>query len=86
MIEEARIKRLRIRSWRRGMREMDLILGPFADARLAGMDEEMIQRYEALLEVDDQTLFGVFGGQGPAPDGLETMIAELRTFHDLRER
>ncbi|NIP76442.1 MAG: succinate dehydrogenase assembly factor 2, partial [Xanthomonadales bacterium] len=36
---ETRLRRLRIRSWRRGTREMDLILGPFADARLADLDE-----------------------------------------------
>ena len=35
---ETRIKRLRMRSWRRGIKEMDLILGGFADAELAGLD------------------------------------------------
>ena len=35
----ARLKRLTMRSWRRGMKEMDLILGPYADARLADMPQ-----------------------------------------------
>ena len=39
---EARLKRLRMRSWRRGTKEMDLILGPWADARLPAMaDDEL---------------------------------------------
>lgn len=54
---EARLKRLRMRSWRRGMREMDLILGPFADAELAGMDEAALGAYERLIEENDQDLY-----------------------------
>ena len=42
---EARLKRLAMRSWRRGTKEMDLILGPFADARLGGMSAEALDRY-----------------------------------------
>ena len=34
---EARLKRMAMRSWRRGTKEMDLVLGPFADAHLAGL-------------------------------------------------
>ena len=39
---EARLKRIVMRSWRRGTREMDLILGPFAEAELAAMDAESL--------------------------------------------
>ena len=37
---EARLKRMAMRSWRRGTKEMDLVLGPFADTHLAGLSEE----------------------------------------------
>lgn len=57
MEHETRIKRLRMRSWRRGMKEMDLILGPFADAHAAGLDAALLARYEALLEENDQDLY-----------------------------
>ncbi len=57
MTEDTRIKRLRMRSWRRGTKEMDLILGPFADRRAAGLDAAMLDRYEALLEENDQDLY-----------------------------
>lgn len=57
MTEDTRIKRLRMRSWRRGTKEMDLILGPFADQRLAGLEAALLDRYEALLEENDQDLY-----------------------------
>ena len=46
---EARLKRIVMRSWRRGTREMDLILGPFAEAELVAMDAESLDAYERLL-------------------------------------
>lgn len=54
---ETRLKRLTMRSWRRGTREMDLILGPFADASLAAMDAAALDAYEALLDENDQDLY-----------------------------
>ena len=38
--DEIRLKRLRMRSWRRGMKEMDLILGPFSDSQLVDLPED----------------------------------------------
>lgn len=52
-----RLKRLKMRSWRRGTREMDLILGPFADGELAGMDGGALDAYERLLDENDQDLY-----------------------------
>ncbi|SDE13156.1 antitoxin CptB [Paracoccus isoporae] len=54
---ENRLKRLRMRSWRRGMKEMDLILGPFADAELAGLTDALLADYEQLLAENDQDLY-----------------------------
>jgi len=36
---DARRRRILFRAWRRGMREMDIVMGRFADARLPGMSE-----------------------------------------------
>ena len=52
-----RLKRLKMRSWRRGTREMDLILGPFADAELANLDADTLDAYERLLDENDQDLY-----------------------------
>lgn len=55
--DEARLKRLRMRSWRRGIKEMDLILGPWADACLGDLDAETLDIYEALLGENDHDLY-----------------------------
>ena len=64
---EARLKRMKIRSWRRGTKEMDLILGPYADATLALMDEAALDLYDDLLEENDQDLYQWVSGQGTPP-------------------
>ncbi|MEM9524673.1 MAG: succinate dehydrogenase assembly factor 2, partial [Pseudomonadota bacterium] len=52
-----RLKRMRMRSWRRGTREMDLILGPFADAHLVGMTPQALDLFDRLLCENDQELY-----------------------------
>ena len=71
---EARLKKLRMRSWRRGMKEMDLILGPFADARLADLDGPVLDAYEALLEENDQDLYLWVTGALPCPVAMAPML------------
>lgn len=80
-LDEPRLKRLKIRSWRRGTKEMDLILGPFFDARGAGLDAETLDRYEALLGENDQDLYQWFSGQANAPDDLAPMLDVIRDHH-----
>ena len=66
---ETRRKRLRFRSWHRGMKELDLLLGGFADRELDAMDEADLDRFEALLEVPEPTIYAWFTGQAvPAPE------------------
>jgi len=59
---EARIKRMKMRSWRRGIREMDLILGPYADAKLEQFDAAALDLFDTLLEENDQDLYPWFSG------------------------
>lgn len=66
---EIRRKRLLFRSWHRGTRESDLILGRFADEHLAGFDEAQLDRYEALLDCSDPDIFDwVCGRAAPPPE------------------
>ena len=81
---EARLKRLAMRSWRRGTKEMDLILGPFADAHLAAMDAATLAAYDILLEENDQDLLPWVLGQLPAPPTLAALIADIGTFARAR--
>jgi antitoxin CptB len=72
-----RIKRLRMRSMRRGIKEMDLILTAFADRQLADMSEAELDTYDALLEENDQDLYQWVTGQSAAPDPFVSMIADI---------
>ena len=81
---EARLKRMSMRSWRRGTKEMDLILGPYADAHLAGMAEEKLAIYDRLLEENDQDLLPWVLGQNPAPGYLVDFIGEIAVFSRAR--
>lgn len=79
---DIRVKRLRMRSWRRGMKEMDLILGGFADDRLAAKDAVWIDGYEALLDENDQDLYlwvtsRIGGGVPAGPVHLAAYLDEI---------
>lgn len=63
-----RRKRLLFRSWRRGFREIDLVLGPFAERHLADFDDTRLTEYEALLDVPDPELFAWILGREPVPE------------------
>lgn len=78
--QEARLKRMAMRSWRRGMKEMDLILGPYADAHLAAMTEDRLVIFDKLLEENDQDLLPWVLGQNPAPAYLTDFIAEIGVY------
>ena len=80
MNEDARRKRFRMRCWRRGMKEMDLILGPFADAVAAGREHVDLGVYEALIEQNDQDLYAWISGAAPTPDEFVRPIGHLRAF------
>jgi antitoxin CptB len=75
-----RRRRMRYRAWHRGTKEMDLVLGPFADAHLEGLGEPELDRLEALMDEEDTDLLKWVMGQEPVPadadaDLLSTIIA-----------
>lgn len=82
--QEARLKRMRMRSWRRGTKEMDLVLGPFADARLESLSEADLLTYDAILNENDQDLLPWVLGQFPAPAPLAPLLAEIADFARAR--
>lgn len=79
---DVRRRRLLVRAWRRGMREMDLVLGRFADARLAGLTEEELTEFEKLLDIPDQQMFAWVNGTETAPPEVDTaLFRKIREFH-----
>ena len=81
---EARLKRMAMRSWRRGTKEMDLVLGPYADAHLAAMEEGKLALYDRLLDENDQDLLPWVLGQVAAPAAFAGLIAEIGAFARAR--
>jgi antitoxin CptB len=80
-----RLRRLRYRAWHRGTKEMDLMLGPFADARLEGMGPVELDRFETLLEEADTDLLTWLMGQEPAPaDADHELLADLLRFRTAK--
>jgi antitoxin CptB len=70
----ARRRKLLFRSWHRGMREIDLILGSFADAEIGGLTEAEIDQYEGLLDIPDTTLLPWLTGESAVPEAEKTAI------------
>ena len=84
MVEELRahrLKRMRMRSMRRGIKEMDLILSAFVAEHLEAMDARALDDYDALLNENDQDLYRWVTGQDTPPDRLANLIDRIsKTF------
>ena len=74
---EHRLKRLKMRSMRRGIKEMDLILSAFADDHLAQMDVATLDAYDALLNENDHDLYRWVTGQESAPARFSGLISTI---------
>ncbi len=78
---DARRRRLLFRCWHRGIREMDLVLGRFADAQLVSLSDAELTELERWLEVPDQQIFAWVNGMAPVPPEIETeLFRRLRDF------
>ena len=69
-----RRKRLRFRSWHWGTKELDLLLGNFADRELDAMTADQVDRYEELLEVPEPVMTDWLMGRGTPPSDLDSDV------------
>lgn len=77
-IENTR-KRLIFRSWHRGTKEMDLLMGSFADKYVPGFTQAELQEYTQILELSDPDLYDWITGQKEAPANIESpLFARLK--------
>ncbi|MEO0750994.1 MAG: succinate dehydrogenase assembly factor 2 [Pseudomonadota bacterium] len=74
---EHRLKRLYMRSMRRGIKEMDIILTRFADARLTDLNASDLDLYDGLLSENDQDLLQWVTGQVPSPPMYSGLVAQI---------
>ena len=76
-----RRKRLLFRCWHRGTREMDLILGRFADAEIANLSEQELAEFEVLMDVPDPDLYAALTGKRPAaPEYANRLFERIKSF------
>jgi antitoxin CptB len=82
---DERRRRLLFRSWRRGTREMDLILGRFAEAAIGELSEPEVAEFERLSDVPDPDLYAWLTGSMPVPEEYDlALFRRLREFFTLR--
>ncbi|MBV9064231.1 MAG: succinate dehydrogenase assembly factor 2 [Methylobacteriaceae bacterium] len=78
---EVRRRRIRFRAWHRGTREMDLLMGGFADAYLARLSDAELDEFEHLLDLPDPLVFAWLGGLEEAPTEENTaVLKKVRAF------
>ncbi len=76
-----RVKRLIYRSWHRGTKELDLLLGPFAQAELEELTQDELGDYETLLEAPEPLLYDLLTGKASAPLFDTPVLRRIHAFH-----
>lgn len=75
------LRRLTFRAWRRGFREADLILGPFAEHEGPRLTDAELEAFGRLLDADDHAAYAwITGAAPPPPDQDEALIARVNAF------
>lgn len=82
-LRDTRLRRMTMRSMRRGIREMDILMSRFAAARLAGLSDGDLDLYDALLEENDHDLYQWVSGQVAAPVQYRAMIDDIAALPDI---
>jgi antitoxin CptB len=79
---DLRRRRTLFRAWHRGMREMDLIMGRFADAEIGAFSDDDLTEFERLIEVPDRELFRWITGEAATPSNYDMpLFQRLKSFH-----
>ena len=80
-------KKLLFRAWHRGIREMDLILGRYADAHIVAMPAQEIEEFAFLLEVFDRDLIQWFTDETETPTEWNTaLFQKIKQYHQAMDQ
>jgi antitoxin CptB len=78
---DIRRRKLLFRAWHRGLREVDLILGRFADRHVADLDDAALSEFEGLMNVPDGELLAWLTGEADVPAAHDgPLFRRLRDF------
>lgn len=76
-----RLKRLQMRSMRRGIKEMDILLSAYAAASLEDMNDAQLDLYDQLLHENDQDLYQWVTGQAEPQERFRALVADIAQTH-----
>ncbi|MES0881971.1 succinate dehydrogenase assembly factor 2 [Roseibium sp. SCP14] len=80
---DPRLKKILFRCWHRGMKEMDLLLGGFANAQIDRLSEEELLELEHLLTAHDQDLYAWMTGRKPLPEEWDgPLYRKIIAYHE----
>jgi antitoxin CptB len=85
-VTEMRRKRLLFRSWHRGTKETDLLLGSFAERHLARFGQVELDEYESILEASDAELWDWLIHRRPVPSERDGAVMRLLLAHNYSSR
>jgi len=78
---DERRRKLKFRAWRRGFREMDLLMGSFADAHLSVLSDDDLSEFERLLSTPDWEVYAWLIGQKQVPSNYESaLLTQMMEF------
>lgn len=78
---DPRRRRILYRCWHRGIREMDLVFGQFAEAEIAGLPDEALDELETIMAEEDNDLVKWITGEKPVPEQFRTpMFARIAAY------
>lgn len=81
---ELRRRRALYRAQHRGTKEMDHVIGRYAEAELGGMEDPSLEHFEQFLALPDPMLQGwLLGGDGTEPAAFKDLVAVVRRYHGL---
>ncbi|MEM6384421.1 MAG: succinate dehydrogenase assembly factor 2 [Pseudomonadota bacterium] len=79
---DARRKRILFRAWHRGTKELDILLGSFADASIGSMSDDELTAFEHLMEVPEPDLYDWIAGRQTVPDNYDgPIIKKVIAYH-----
>ena len=79
---DPRRKRILFRAWHRGTKEMDLVLGRYADHALADLNDDDLDQLEALMQAPDPEIYKWLSGEHEVPENWDSpIVSKIRAFH-----
>ena len=84
--EADRRGKLRFRSWHRGTREMDLLMGSFADAHIGTFTPDQMEQYESILQLSDPDIYNWITGTEPVPPEHDSETMRLLCAHNYAKQ